>query len=853
MKVVYRILFLLVVFCASLYYFGSNMQERVFSANRKTTQMEEATLPVVTVLTEGGEINLMHGYCSNLDAMLFRESITPIAPGENVEILITENAYNIKKVNYEIYDTMLGTKLEEGSVISLEKETVEEAAGTVEKKSAKLRLKGEYAAGGEYVVKLTLISNESKRIYYYTRFKLYANSHLAEKLEFVDMFHNSLLDKGESGNVKKYLETKRNADETDFSHADLHNSLHFLSYGELEPRVIHEEKPVITEYTQDTASVVLGTWMELDTTTGIEKYYVREYFRFRYTQSRVYLYNYERSMEAVFDVENTSLVKNEFKLGITPDTDLKVLANYDNTRIAFVRRGTLYVYTVDDNVLTTAFTFEQKKSDRTRDTYDKHDIRLLSVDDTGSVDFLVYGYMNRGEYEGRVGMILYTYHPADQTVEERAYFPVNTTYEILKETMGRFAYCNYQEIFYFHIYDTIYAYNLITGSLSVIAENVTEDTLVYSDALHMLAWQPADEAGRTNVVHVMNLDLGTLSEIRTGADEILGLLGMIDDNLILGKSARENAVFGEDGTLVAAYEKVEIVDFDGNQLKNYEKSGYYVVNAEVEDNVVRLERVAQNSSGGRVYQVAEPDYILNQVSGKSKTIQLTKRVTELMKTEYYISLPDNVKIGEIPGTQGTKNVVITDNTTVRVNMPEDFGDYYLTYAYGSIVQLTREPGEAILMADEATGSVIGSNGAVIWSRGVKAASAELRDIVPVSAGSSGNSLMACVKMLLNYCNVEADTAQYRVEDGLLVDWLSQYLKSHIMKLNGVTLDEALYYVYLQNPVIAVNEKGDAILVIGYDKTGINVIRPETGRKARLSLREAESFLGGRDYYFIAVY
>lgn len=853
MKIVYRILFLLIIFCASVYYFGSNMQERVFSSDRKTIKMQQATLPVVTVLTRGGEINLMHGYCSNLNAVLFRESITPIAPGENVEILIAENAYNIKKVNYEIYDTTLGTKLEEGSVISLEKKEVSGPSGPVEKKSAKLRLTGEYATGGEYVVKLTLISNESKRIYYYTRFKPYANSHLTEKLEFVKMFHDSLLDKGKSENVKKYLETKKNADETDFSHADIHNSLDFLSYGSLEPRVLGEETPVITEYTQDTASVMLGTLMELNTTTGIERYYVREYFRFRYTSARVYLYNYERSMEAVFDVANTSLTKNEFKLGITPDTELNALANYDNTRVAFVRRGTLYVYTATDNLLTTAFTFEQEDSDRIRDTYDKHDIRLLSIDDTGSVDFLVYGYMNRGEYEGRVAMILYTYHPADQTVEERAYFPVNTTYEILKETMGGFAYCNYQEIFYFHIYDTIYSYNLITNTLSVIADNVMEDGMAYSETLHMLAWQPEDERGRTNVVYVMDLDLGNIREIHAKEGEILGLLGMTYDNLILGTSMRENAVFYEDGTLVAAYETVEIVDFNGSRLKNYEKDGYYVVDAEVEDNVVRLERVVRGAADGRFYQVAEPDYILNQMAGKSKAILLSKRVTELMKTEYYLSLPENMQITEIPRTAGTENVVIKENTTVRINMPEYFGNYYLTYAYGSIVQMTRKPGEAIAMADEATGSVIGSDGAVIWSRGVKAASAELRDIAPVTSQSAGNSLMACVRMLFNYFNVEADTAQYRVEDGLLVDWVAQYLHSHVMKLSGITLDEALYYVHMKNPVIAVNEKGEAILVTGYDKTSVNVIRPEGGRKVRLSLREAENFLGGRDYYFIAIY
>ncbi|MDE7060740.1 MAG: hypothetical protein K2O71_04000, partial [Lachnospiraceae bacterium] len=233
MKIVYRILILLAIFCASIYYFGSNMQERVFSSDRKTTKMQATTLPVVTVLTPGGEINLMHGYCSNLDAMLFRESITPVDTEKQVEILITENDYNIKKIIFEVYDTALGTKLEEGNVISLERRM----QGEKGQKSAKLRLKGEYVAGDEYVVKLTLISNESKRIYYYTRFKLYDNSHLAEKLEFVQMFHHSLIDKEKSEDIKKYLETRKNADETDFSHADIHNSLDFLSYGELAPRV----------------------------------------------------------------------------------------------------------------------------------------------------------------------------------------------------------------------------------------------------------------------------------------------------------------------------------------------------------------------------------------------------------------------------------------------------------------------------------------------------------------------------------------------------------------------------------------------------------------------------------------
>lgn len=852
MKVLYRILILLLVFCGALFYFGSNMKEKVFSVEKKTIQMQETTLPVVTIQAGGEEINLLHGYCSSLDEMLLRESITPLTSDKSFELLITENSYNIKKVNYEVYETAEGNKVEEGSVISMDKETVEKNGKELEKKIAKIRLKEEYAAGEEYVVKLTLISNESKRIYYYTRIKLYGNSYLSEKLNFVSMFHNSLLNKESAGNVSKYIETKKNADETDFSRANIYNSLDFLSYGQLEPVVLYEEVPVITEYTQDTASVVLGFYLQVNTPSGIETYYVKEYYRFRYTTSRVYLFNYERSMEELFDVANTSLAKSEFKFGITADTELEVLANNDNSRIAFVRNGALYIYTVSDHTLTTAFTFRQKNTDYIRDTYDKHGIRLLSVDDTGAVDFLVYGYMNRGEYEGRVGMVLYTYHPADQTIEERAYFPMNTTYEILKETIGDFSYCNSQEIFYFHIYDTIYSYNLITGILEVIAENVTEENMVYSRQLQMIAWQSEAETGRSGIVHVMNLDTGEKTSIRAAEGNILGLLGIIDANLILGTTEEENIEVREDGTRLAAYSSVDIADFEGNSLKHYQKDGYYVIAAEAAGNVVELQRVVRTSTGSRKYEAAAEDYILKQAGQAVSAIKLSERVTELMKTEYYLSLPESIVMDSVPKTASTRNTVITKDVTVRVNVPDYFSDYYITYAYGNIVLLAKEPGPAIALADESTGSVIGSSGRVIWSRGVKASSAELSGISSISSGASMNSLMACVKQLLAYRNVEANVADYQPEQMLLTSWLEQYIKADVMKLTGVTLDEALYYVYRKNPVIAVNESGTAILITAYDKSGINAVVPQQGRTKRMTLKETESFLGESGYYFIVV-
>ncbi len=848
MRVIYRILILIAIFVTSVLYFGSSMPERTFRAENETITMSESTLPVVVMRVDGEKLNLLHGYCSNLDEMLMRESITPLTPEKHFEVLITENEYNIKKVTYEVVEVNAGEKVEEGSVISLEKETDESGA---EYRTAKVRLKNEYTTGQEYVVKLTLISNESKRIYYYTRIKVLPKTYLAEKLDFVEMFHQSLLNKESASNVKKYLETDKKADETDFSRATLKNSLDFLSYGALAPEVIYTELPTMTECTQDTASVVLGFWVKLQTGTGVETYYVKEAFRFQYTAARTYVYNYERTMEAEFDVKNTSLAKSEFKLGITSKLDSEVLVNKDNTRIAFVRNGSLYMYTAADNLLTTVFSFREKETDYLRDVYDKHDIRLLSIDDTGALDFLVYGYMNRGEYEGRVAMILYTYYPQSQSVEERAYFPVNTTYDILKETLGEFAYCNSQEIFYFHAYHTIYSYNMITETLSVIAEQVYEDALLYSEKMQMLAWQESENGRRKEEIRILDLETGKQSELYAASGRIIGLLGMIDTNLILGNTTENRTWVREDGTVVVAYEKAEIVDFSGKKQKTYEKAGYYVTDVQVEKNVITLLRATENAEGR--YEAAEPDYILNQATAEKSAVTFSERVTEQMRREYYLSLPEGVQIASLPKQAGTENVVITEDVTVRINIPEYFQNYYLAYAYGEVRVLSMEPGEAILLADKETGSVIDSRGRICWSRGVKTSSTDLGRPAKIERTSDcGNSLMACVQMLLNYRNIEADVLSYHPEREPLTDWMERYLKQDTMKLTGVTLDEALYYVYRKTPVIAVNEKGTAILIFSYDSNGIMAAVPDTGKQKRYLTKEAESFLGETDYYFIVI-
>ena len=89
-----------------------------------------------------------------------------------------------------------------------------------------------------------------------------------------------------------------------------------------------------------------------------------------------------------------------------------------------------------------------------------HDIKILNVDETGNITFMVYGYMNRGTHEGEVGTIVYHYDGLAHTVEEEVFIPYSKSYEILRAEMGLLMYENDQGILYIMQEGNVYRIDL---------------------------------------------------------------------------------------------------------------------------------------------------------------------------------------------------------------------------------------------------------------------------------------------------------------------------------------------------------------------------------------------------------
>lgn len=831
-KFIYKLLIVLAVFVGALFYFGNDIHETIFGSDLQIVPMRGATLPTITMEINGNRLNLLHGYSSNLDEMVIRESITPLESDRTFTVKIDEHQSNVKKLKYEVY-TLEKMKLEEDSFTVLD--TGEE------EKSVKIELKEKLESGVEYVLKITLITNESKRIYYYTRIKLYDEGHLTEKLEFVEYFHTTLLNRygNRAYDLEKYLEPKGSADNTSFAHVNIHSSLNMVSYGKLEPKVVSEEIPTITDYYTNMACIQRRFVISVGTELGQEFYKVTENYRINYSQSRTFLYNYERDMEELFDINNFSLQKREFKLGITDLEGATTMASPDNKFMAFAYDGELFVYDIVNNKASKAFTFRESNSDYEREYYDNHDIKILRVNNNGTVDFMVYGYMNCGEYEGRVGILLYRYYAESDAKEERLYMPINSSYEVLKSDMTDFAYLTEYDSFYFSIYHGIYCYDLITGELTCIAQDVPAENLVFVEEGGYIAWQNSSSALKADSIRILHLESGDEYTIKS-PDGFIRIFGSINSNIVYGFAKGTDIERKSDGSIFLPAYKLNIADGTGEVLKYYDGRSFCISGIELGDNIVIIKRVKKDNTDGIVtYTGAEDDTILNRLEEKKYSTEITKRVTDRLMTEYYISIPGSDEIKKIPTLDISGNIVINYETTVRTAEPEEKESCYYAYSFGHIVEADEKAAKAIAAADECVGTVINREGKIVWERGIKSTRSELSGIQYVSNGAGYSSLQAAMKMITKYRNQEVDSRTFDKSDRSAYDWLNSNMRPSVVDMTGATLDEVLYYVYKKRPVMAMRSSGEAVLITAYDAYNITIYQPVNGSSVKWGIKDAE--------------
>lgn len=841
MKHIYRSIVLVIIFVLSVLYFGKNIQEQTIDFNT-TVKMGKATFPTVTIRTGDVELNRLHGYTSNIDANVIRESIIALDSAGSFEVLIDENETNVKKLDYEIRNIASDEVVDEGSISALEKEK--------DRKIAKIKIKTELEREKEYSLKITIKSDVNKKIYFYSRVKYLDEAKLTEKLAFVTNFHESTFDKEKAKDLQQYLESDPTVNQNTLATVTIKSSLDLISWGKLSPTIVSDVVPTVIEINGETIAVEFQYVISAKTDSGEETYQVKEFYRIRWTEEKVYLLYYERSMEAVFDLNLTKPEENKIKIGITNSNKIDLTSSLDNKKICFVRNGELWYYNVEDNKAVKVFSFLHDNIDYVRDAYDQHDIRILSMDEEGNIDFMVYGYMNRGDYEGRVAIVLYHFYSAQNRIEEQVYVPMDMPYQILKEGLDSFSYVSSSDVFYFSMNNVIYAYDIITKSVEVIVSDITSDDFLMSMEGRYIAWQNSKDPKKATEITILNLETKERKIITAPAENNIKILGKIDTNFVYGYVKTKDIITTKDGSTVVPLYQVEIADGTGAVLKEYAVEGNYVTEVAIKDNIIELSRVKKASSGNR-YETAEKDYILNEAQVQKKSFEYVIQLADKALTEAYLTVPKEIVMKKLPKVSNTVNTIITVDTTLNLMGVKAADTKYYVYAVGSIMASFTNAADAIILADEKMGTVIGSNNQIIWARGGKVARSTISGMKENFGGNGSDSIGACLSMLLSYNNISVPASDLSSQSTSMFAILQDNLKKTPVNMTGCTLDEVLYYVSERRPVIGMKDANNAVLIIAYDEYNVTVIDPNLGKSMKMGLNSASDMFEAAGNVFLS--
>ncbi len=808
-----------------------------------TTEMGEAAYPVLSMNVGGHRVGCLHGYAQSMDCAYLRDNLQPVGEDRKIDVRMDTCGQQIAAIGFEVR-SIDGERLVEST-------PVEEYEKNGDETVFSITLKDLIESDTEYMLVFLVTPEGGTPIRYYSRIILSESLYVKEKLDYITDFHNRTFDKDAAAELTKYLESNAEGDNSTFHKVTIHSSFNQVTWGDLQVSEATEPNIIIRELAQQTGSFNLEYLAKIRQGRQTDYYRVNEFYRVRYTPDRMYLLDFERTMEQVFDEQAEVYINDKIVLGITGE-DVTLKESDGGNVFAFTVADKLYSYNVTDNKLARLFSFYGNTEGLTdqRSAYNRHDIRVLSVDETGNIVFLVYGYMNRGRHEGCVGVALYAYNSMTNTVEEQVYIPYDKSYELLKTDIEELSYLSRAGDYYFMLDGSVYSVDVATLSLRTLVTGLKEDGYHVSESNKMLVWQEGSDLYAATDLVLMNLNTQTQTKIHAGADEYISVVGFMDEDLIYGLARKQDIRENRTGITTFPMYCLKIQGDDGDVLKTYRKEGIYVVDTRIEENQLTLSRVMYDEETDS-YVPTSDDQIMNTEEVRSGSNVLAYVVTETYETICQIDVKDEIDSRGLKHLtpkevlfEGSRSVGELEN-----EMPEEF---FYVYGKDGIENIFVNPGEAVDLAYRAAGVVVDDDGDYVWKKETRSTRNQIMAITEEAVTETESSLAVCLDTILKFEGISRNT-QSRLNQG---DTVFEILESDlqdctVLDLSGCSLDAVLYYVNMDIPVLAMLEDGNAVLITGFNELNIVVMDPTAGTLEKRGMNDSTQWLEENGNQFIA--
>lgn len=786
-KIIIRAGVLLVIFICGVAGFSSLMNHQ---STDNRTDMETASSPSMAMMLDGTEINRMYAYADQMDVSSMRDSITPLGTDRTLEVCITPNGRKIKSLLYEV-TTPDGEEVVENNKI---RNFNQQDNGTL---TLEFTLTQPILMDQEYALNFTL-NTEDGSWHYYTRLLQRAGLSTKQYVDFVNSFSAKTFAQDDTGDLSTYLETDTSASGNSLRNTNISSDLELITWGNLTPQITRAGIPTIKEINKNSGSISLTYYISAQNEDGeTEKYQVDEFYRMSYNQTRVYLLDFQRQVKQVIATEQDLVSNGKINLGIT-DTNVQYMSDSEGTIVAFVQQGDLWSYNIDTNKMTRVFSFRDNENDDERNDISQHDIKIVRVEKNGDIDFVLYGYMNRGQHEGQIGTAVYHYSGEQNAIEEEFFLQSFESYEFLKKDIDKMAYVSKDGNLYLLLDNALYKFQMEEKTSEIIQDQIEEDCFFVSKDGQYAAWMNGMDPYDTAAITFMDFDTGEQTQVQADSGTRIRLFGFINSDLIYGVANESDIVPNASGGTDFAMNEVRIQNFQGDVVKSYHQEGYYVLDVKIQENLLELSRATKT---GDSFTETTGDQIMNNVRSKQDEIFSVVTSTTVRQGNVTSIQFAADSSGQPPLVVDTK-IIENPDRNMKQERDSHSGECYYVYAQGLLAGVYQNPVQAVAQAEEENGIVLDETQRYIWESGNTAGRAA----------------------------ITAEDLPEAVAKGTLdLDILNEDLEGQgkAIDMTGCTLEQILYEVSAQRPVIVRGENGEGAVIIGYDDYNTILYNPST--------------------------
>ena len=821
MKTGKKIAVLLAVFVAALavYFIWPTGQSEESGGSVTYKSMKAASLPVIYPVLQDKTMAPLFGHREEKAVTAVRDSLLILPEDRKLKVQIDE-AKDIVALGYEIRSLDMENLIERTELTDWSK-----GAADLE---VILPIQNLIAEGQEYQLGIRAELKDGSAVWYYARVLQTDMTHAAEMMALAEEYSQKTFAYESAQDLTVYMETSPTADNSSFGVVTLKNSFTQMTWGTLGVERLTDPRMTLKELNGDVANVQLE--YEITRTEDGEEaeiYTVTENFTMKWATQRIYMMDYERRMNELFTDSRERFSGKRITLGISDGEDMYVVKSADGRFVSFVNNRELWSYDTKEIEGVRVFAFggaDAKSLQDLRINEDRHGVEVLQVAENGDIDFLVYGYMTRGNHEGWTGISYYQYAAEDNTLEEKFFIPAEIPYEEMKTDLERLAHKGENGIFYFYMNGAVYGVDLTSSEYVVVASGLQEECFAVSGDQSRLAWQENTGMYDSHVLHVLDLNTGARNQIGKGDAQAYRILGFVGNDLVYGIGETGDYMMSN-GRIKGLYmNALEIVDVDMNSAMHYEKPNYYLCDVEVEESRIHIDRVREKRNGF-FSEVSEDTLVCNVETLPNRTDDIGWYADQDKGRVYFVQLAGSIPSGKRVEISSPKKMVTGSQNLIVLEIIEH-GDMVRFYAYGrgrflgSFVHFS----DAVQAAHDCMGFVSTGKHEPIWIRANRPGAHFIRDI------QSG------IRNLEDHLDLSTGTS-VETEDGLLLE------------ATGTALNQILYFVGENIPVQVNVGENQYLYLTGYDQGHVRLWNPVTGQSSTIDLDEAIEQLeeSGNDY------